>query len=228
MLVSNSYSFLRKMLEIVKSSTIAAATAVLAVSCLVASCSSSDSSSAPETVTQTTVETAEATEATTPATTVSEETSVTTAETTTMAPAAQGVDQTNKFIIDNGDLIFVAPDEQGVCWFYNPDKAGLGMCTMNLVDPPLVPMTPTDAQATELANSIGFDENAGVGYVLNVAVGSTSAPADTQKLEPGEYIDFRGIRCEAVNATDLTCSFQDQEFTYSNGTVTPELQPLHM
>lgn len=211
-----------------KSSTITATTAVLAVSCLVASCSSNDSATAPETVTQTTVETVEATEAALASPTSEVATDSAPASDTTMAQASNATDQTNKFIIDNGDLIFVLPDEQGVCWFYNPSKASLGLCTMNLTDPPLVPMAPTDTQATEPANSVAFEQTAGMGYALNVAVGSTSAPADTQKLEPGEYIEFRGIRCEVVNATDLTCSFQGREFTYSNGIITPELPALYM
>lgn len=146
---------------------------------------------------------------------------------TTSDTVTAGKDVTQTMMIDNGDLIFVLPNEEGNCWFYNETKAGHGICTVNLTDPPLVPMTPDAQDQVQPANSVAFDEVHGVGYAVNVAVGSVTLPPNTKKLNKGEYIEFRGIRCDAVTDTGIKCSFQGQEFSYDSGTVTPELEYLY-
>ncbi|MGZ7497252.1 hypothetical protein ACXM2N_09265 [Corynebacterium sp. ZY180755] len=148
-------------------------------------------------------------------------------ERTTTAGEAASKDVTQAMMIDNGDLIFVLPNEEGSCWFYNESKAGHGMCTVNLTNPPLVPMTPDTSDQVQPANAISFDEAHGVGYAVNVAMGSVTLPPETKKLNKGEFIEFRGIRCDAVTDTSITCSFKGQEFTYDSGTVTPELEYLY-
>lgn len=148
-------------------------------------------------------------------------------ELTTVASEATSKDVTQAMMIDNGDLIFVLPNEEGSCWFYNESKAGHGMCTVNLMDPPLVPMTPDTSDQVQPANAVAFDEVHGVGYAVNVAMGSVTLPPETKKLNKGEFIEFRGIRCDAVTDTAITCSFKGQEFTYDSGTVTPELEYLY-
>lgn len=148
-------------------------------------------------------------------------------ERATTAGEAASKDVTQAMMIDNGDLIFVLPNEEGSCWFYNESKAGHGMCTVNLTNPPLVPMTPDTSDQVQPANAIAFDEVHGVGYAVNVAMGSVTLPPETKKLNKGEFIEFRGIRCDAVTATAITCSFKGQEFTYDSGTVTPELEYLY-
>lgn len=148
-------------------------------------------------------------------------------ERTTVASEAASKDVTRAMMIDNGDLIFVLPNEEGSCWFYNESKAGHGMCTVNLTNPPLVPMTPDTSDQVQPANAVAFDEVHGVGYAVNVAMGSVTLPPETKKLSKGEFIDFRGIRCDAVTDTAITCSFKGQEFTYDSGTVTPELEYLY-
>lgn len=145
----------------------------------------------------------------------------------TTAGEATSKDVTQAMMIDNGDLIFVLPNEEGSCWFYNESKAGHGMCTVNLTDPPLVPMTPDTSDQVQPANAVAFDEVHGVGYAVNVAMGSVTLPPETKKLNKGEFIEFRGIRCDAVTDTSITCSFKGQEFTYDSGTVTPELEYLY-
>lgn len=148
-------------------------------------------------------------------------------ELTTVASEAASKDVTQAMMIDNGDLIFVLPNEEGSCWFYNESKAGHGMCTVNLTNPPLVPMTPDTSDQVQPANAVAFDEVHGVGYAVNVAMGSVTLPPETKKLNKGEFIEFRGIRCDAVTDTAITCSFKGQEFTYDSGTVTPELEYLY-
>lgn len=148
-------------------------------------------------------------------------------ELTTTASEAASKDVTQAMMIDNGDLIFVLPNEEGSCWFYNESKAGHGMCTVNLTDPPLVPMTPDASDQVQPANAVAFDEVHGVGYAVNVAMGSVTLPPETKKLNKGEFIEFRGIRCDAVTDTAIRCSFKGQEFTYDSGTVTPELEYLY-
>jgi hypothetical protein len=148
-------------------------------------------------------------------------------ERTTTAAEAASKDVTQAMMIDNGDLIFVLPNEEGSCWFYNESKAGHGMCTVNLTDPPLVPMTPDASDQVQPANAVAFDEVHGVGYAVNVAMGSVTLPPETKKLNKGEFIEFRGIRCDAVTDTAIRCSFKGQEFTYDSGTVTPELEYLY-
>lgn len=145
----------------------------------------------------------------------------------TTAGEATSKDVTQAMMIDNGDLIFVLPNEEGSCWFYNESKAGHGMCTVNLTNPPLVPMTPDTSDQVQPANAVAFDEVHGVGYAVNVAMGSVTLPPETKKLNKGEFIEFRGIRCDAVTDTSITCSFKGQEFTYDSGTVTPELEYLY-
>lgn len=148
-------------------------------------------------------------------------------ELTTTASEAASKDVTQGMMINNGDLIFVLPNEEGSCWFYNESKAGHGMCTVNLTNPPLVPMTPDTSDQVQPANAVAFDEVHGVGYAVNVAMGSVTLPPETKKLNKGEFIEFRGIRCDAVTDTAITCSFKGQEFTYDSGTVTPELEYLY-
>lgn len=156
----------------------------------------------------------------------SERTTAPSEHTTTVGEAASK-DVTQAMMIDNGDLIFVLPNEEGSCWFYDESKAGHGMCTVNLTDPPLVPMTPDTSDQVQPANAVAFDEVHGVGYAVNVAMGSVTLPPETKKLNKGEFIEFRGIRCDAVTDTSITCSFKGQEFTYDSGTVTPELEYLY-
>jgi len=126
------------------------------------------------------------------------------------------VDVTELTLIGNGDAVFLTPDSQGICWLYGPEKDGLGLCTVSLAEPPVID---TVAGPTAEANAISFDGD-GIFWAHNFATGH--APPNSYVLESGEFVDFRGVRCEALSPTELECSHAGDTVVYAEGAFTPE------
>lgn len=155
------------------------------------------------------------------------ETTGTTLATTVETEPAPEVDRvhnaTAAATYDFGDVLFRTPDGSGLCWLYVPEKSGTGLCTVPLTEPPLLHLTepPLRANAFAFEDGTGPADTTGIVWAHNHATGHE--PFNVYQLAPGEYVDYRGVRCEALDETAMSCSYAGDTVVYAEGRVTPDL-----